>query len=126
MANNTILQKNSEIIRTFLGRRTKDNCDLQMVFSESLRIAKLAMIERPRDGAGRYVYEVHALEVDCIVKGRAHRLCNFGAKISMATRSGNTREGRSTCPSKFCLTILTTSVRWRRCFRNLKMSWAKP
>src|SRR5207302_4614810 len=41
--------------------------------------------EQERRQRGRKVYSLHAPEVECIGKGKAHRPYEFGVKVSVAT-----------------------------------------
>ena len=43
------------------------------------------MLEQERRQRGRKVYSLHAPEVECIGKGKAHRPYEFGVKVSVAT-----------------------------------------
>ena len=42
-------------------------------------------MEQERRQRGRKVYSLHAPEVECIGKGKAHRPYEFGVKVSVAT-----------------------------------------
>src|SRR5262249_35212583 len=43
------------------------------------------LLEQERRQRGRKVYSLHAPEVECIGKGKAHRPYEFGVKVSVAT-----------------------------------------
>ena len=43
------------------------------------------VLEQERRQRGRKVYSLHAPEVECIGKGKAHRPYEFGVKVSVAT-----------------------------------------
>ena len=43
------------------------------------------MLEQHRHQRGPKVYSLHAPEVECIGKGKAHRPYEFGVKVSVAT-----------------------------------------
>src|SRR5262249_39654366 len=43
------------------------------------------VLEQERRQRGRKVYSLHAPEVECIGKGKAHRPYEFGVKVSIAT-----------------------------------------
>jgi transposase, IS5 family len=43
------------------------------------------VLEQERRSRGRKVYSLHAPEVECIGKGKAHRPYEFGVKVSVAT-----------------------------------------
>ena len=44
--------------------------------------------------AGRKVYSLHAPEVECIGKGKAHKPYEFGVKVSVATPLNRSRGGQ--------------------------------
>ena len=44
-----------------------------------------ALLEQERRQRGRKVYSLHAPEVECIGKGKAHRPYEFRVKVSVAT-----------------------------------------
>ena len=78
-------------LRTYLGRVTrdigrkiKDNSALRQIFAQPLALARQVREQRPRQ-RGRKVYSLHAPEVECIGKGKAHRPYEFGVKVSVAT-----------------------------------------
>src|SRR5262249_35444157 len=43
------------------------------------------VLEQERRQRGRKIYSLHAPEVECIGKGKAHRPYEFGVKVSIAT-----------------------------------------
>ena len=43
------------------------------------------MLEQRQHQRGRKIYSLHAPEVECIGKGKAHRPYEFGVKVSLAT-----------------------------------------
>src|ERR1700674_6066215 len=78
-------------LRTYLGRVIRDiarriarNDTLQEMFAKPLSFARRV---RDQDRHQRWpkVYSLHAPEVECIGKGKAHRPYEFGAKVSVAT-----------------------------------------
>jgi IS5 family transposase len=78
-------------IRTFLGRVERDiarkvrNSEaLRDVFRRPLFLAERVREQRQKQ-RGRKVYSLHAPEVECIGKGKAHRPYEFGVKVSVAT-----------------------------------------
>ncbi len=78
-------------LRTFLGRverdiarRIKHNEALRDVFRRSLYLAERVREQRQKQ-RGKKVYSLHAPEVECIGKGKAHRPYEFGVKVSVAT-----------------------------------------
>ena len=87
-------------IRTFLGRierdiarRIKDNEALRDVFRRPLYLAERVREQRQKS-RGRKVYSLHAPEVECIGKGKAHRPYEFGVKVSVATTLFRSRGGQ--------------------------------
>jgi IS5 family transposase len=78
-------------LRTILGRVIRDvtrklasRPDLAEVFALPLSLARRVRDQRQRE-RGRKVYSLHAPEVECIGKGKAHRPYEFGVKVSVAT-----------------------------------------
>src|SRR2546423_120614 len=58
--------------------------DLREAFVRPLYLAR-RVLEQERRQHGRKVYSLHAPEVECIGKGKAHRPYEFGVKVSVAT-----------------------------------------
>jgi IS5 family transposase len=78
-------------LKTYLGRTIRDIArqiagedDLQAIFLRPLHLAS-RVLEQNRLQRGRKVYSLHAPEVECIGKGKAHAPYEFGVKISIAT-----------------------------------------
>ena len=78
-------------LRTFLGRverdiarRIKGDAGLRDVFRHPLYLAERVREQRQKQ-RGKKVYSLHAPEVECIGKGKAHRPYEFGVKVSVAT-----------------------------------------
>ena len=78
-------------LRTQLGRvyatsaaRSGDDAALRKIFEPPLSLARRVREQRQRQ-RGRKVYCLHAPEVECIGKGKAHRPYEFGVKVSVAT-----------------------------------------
>ena len=77
-------------LRTFLGRvvrdirrKTEGSADLEAVFAEELGKAERLLAQK-RDSKNK-LYSLHAPEVECISKGKAHRRYEFGVKAGIAT-----------------------------------------
>lgn len=77
-------------LRTYLGRVMRDierhikrKPDLGARFAGVLGIAHRIHAQRRHDK--HKVYSVHAPEVECIAKGKAHKRYEFGVKVSIAT-----------------------------------------
>src|SRR5262249_61182274 len=67
-----------------IERRIIGNEDLREAFVPPLFLAR-RVLEQERRQRGRKVYSLHAPEVECIGKGKAHRPYEFGGKVSVAT-----------------------------------------
>ncbi len=93
-------------LRTYLGRVIRDiarkiegNAALRenAVLGESvLRMLALArrVLEQKQHQRGPKVYSLHAPEVECIGKGKAHRPYEFGVKVSVATTLAHAKGGQ--------------------------------
>src|SRR5215218_6563204 len=78
-------------LRTMLGRVIRDvtrklaaRPEVADVFALPLALARRVKDQRQRE-RGRKVYSLHAPEVECIGKGKAHKPYEFGVKVSVAT-----------------------------------------
>src|SRR5580692_10889025 len=78
-------------IRTYLGRVTRDivrkiggDAELESVFAHPLMLGRRVREQRQHQ-RGQKVYSLHAPEVECMGKGKAHRPYEFGVKVSIAT-----------------------------------------
>src|SRR5260221_3709937 len=78
-------------LKTYLGRVIRDierhivgNEVLREAFVRPLFLAR-RVLEQERRQRGRKVYSLHAPEVECIGKGKAHPPYEFGVKVSVAT-----------------------------------------
>jgi transposase, IS5 family len=78
-------------LKTYLGpvirdieRRIVGNEDLWEACVRPLFLAR-RVLEQERRQRGHKVYSLHAPEVECIGKGKAHRPYEFGVKVSVAT-----------------------------------------
>jgi len=67
-----------------IGRRIAGDDDLEEIFARELSLAR-RVLTQDRHQRGRKVYSLHAPEVECIGKGKAHRPYEFGVKVSIAT-----------------------------------------
>src|SRR6266536_928118 len=67
-----------------IGRRIAGDDALEEVFARELSLARRVLAQDRRQ-RGRKVYSLHAPEVECIGKGKAHRPYEFGVKVSVAT-----------------------------------------
>jgi IS5 family transposase len=66
---------------------------LRRVFAEPLSLAFRVRHQRQTQ-RGRKVYSLHAPEVECIGKGKAHRPYEFGVKVSVATTLAPSKGGQ--------------------------------
>lgn len=79
-------------LRTYLGRVVRDierktagDEALSNIFSEPLSLAQRVLNQRRQDK--NKLYSLHAPEVECIAKGKAHKKYEFGCKVSIAATS---------------------------------------
>jgi IS5 family transposase len=87
-------------LRTMLGRVIRDvtrkiaaRPDLAEAFALPLSLARRVKDQRQRE-RGRKLFSLHAPEVECIGKGKAHKPYEFGVKISVATPLHRCRGGQ--------------------------------
>src|ERR1700678_3284548 len=87
-------------LRTYLGRVTRDiirrikgDGALEEVFGLPLMLARRVREQR-QNQRGPKVYSLHAPEVECIGKGKAHRPYEFGVKFSFATTLKHCKGGQ--------------------------------
>src|ERR1700678_880298 len=87
-------------LRTYLGRVIRDigrkiegNGGLEAAFAKLLLLARRVR-EQKQHQRGPKVYSLHAPEVECIGKGKAHRPYEFGVKVSVATTLKHCKGGQ--------------------------------
>src|ERR1700730_14099996 len=87
-------------LRTYLGRVIRDigrkiegNSGLEGMFAQLLLLARRVREQQQRQ-RGPKVYSLHAPEVECIGKGKAHRPYEFGVKVSVATTLKHCKGGQ--------------------------------
>jgi IS5 family transposase len=87
-------------LRTYLGRVMRDirrkisgQEDEQAIFRRPLWLAE-RVSEQRQNQRGKKVYSLHAPEVECIGKGKAHRPYEFGVKVSIATTLHRSKGGQ--------------------------------
>ena len=87
-------------LRTYLGRTIRDigrqiagEDELQDIFRRPLHLAERVINQR-KNQHGKKVYSLHAPEVECIGKGKAHCPYEFGVKVSIATTLHRSRGGQ--------------------------------
>jgi transposase, IS5 family len=76
-----------------IGRRIAGNETLEEAFARELSLARRVR-DQDRRQRGPKVYSLHAPEVECIGKGKAHRPYEFGVKVSVATTLHRSRGGQ--------------------------------
>ena len=87
-------------LKTFLGRvirdidrQVRDDPALNAIFRPALFLAG-RVHDQVRGQRGKKVYSIHAPEVECIGKGKAHKPYEFGVKVSVATTVASSRGGQ--------------------------------
>lgn len=87
-------------LKTFLGRTCRDiarqikgDDDLETIFKWPLYQASVVLKQKQRQ-RGRKIYSLHAHEVECIGKGKAHAPYEFGVKVSVATTMKRSKGGQ--------------------------------
>lgn len=87
-------------LKTFLGRvirdirrKIKGDKSLQAAFLRPLWLAERVRNQKTRDPLPK-VYSLHAPEVECIGKGKAHKPYEFGVKASIATTLKHSKGGQ--------------------------------
>ena len=87
-------------LRTYLGRTIRDiarqiagDDQLRDIFLRPLHLAGRVLEQRQKQH-GKKVYSLHAPEVECIGKGKAHAPYEFGVKVSVATTLHRSKGGQ--------------------------------
>jgi IS5 family transposase len=87
-------------LKTYLGRTIRDIArqivgedELQGIFRRPLHLAS-RVLEQRQNQRGKKVYSLHAPEVECIGKGKAHAPYEFGVKVSIATTLKRSKGGQ--------------------------------
>jgi transposase, IS5 family len=87
-------------LRTYLGRvigdisrKIEGNGGHEAAFAQLLLLARRVREQQQRQ-RGPKVYSLHAPEVECIGKGKAHRPYEFGLKVSVATTISHAKGGQ--------------------------------
>src|SRR3984957_16730858 len=79
-------------LRTYLARVIRDSGH-EAAFAQLLMLARRVRKQQQRQ-RGPKVYSLHAPEVECIGKGKAHRPYEFGVKVSVATTISHAKGGQ--------------------------------
>jgi transposase, IS5 family len=86
-------------LRTWLGRVVRDvgrkiagKAEIEALFTEPL--ARVTRLLRQRREDKHKIYSLHAPEVECIGKGKAHARFEFGVKVSVATTNARAPGGQ--------------------------------
>ena len=74
-------------------RKIKADADLESALARPLMLARRVREQRQHQ-RGPKVYSLHAPEVECIGKGKAHRPYEFGVKVSLATTLNRSKGGQ--------------------------------
>lgn len=87
-------------LRTQLGRVMRDirrkiggDADLRAAFAPKLALAERVHAQQARQ-RGPKIYSLHAPEVECIGKGKAHKPYELGVKVSVATPIARCKGGQ--------------------------------
>ena len=87
-------------LRTYLGRVIRDigrkiegDGGHEAAFAELLLLARRVRDQKQHQ-RGEKVYSLHAPEVECIGKGKAHKPYEFGVKVSVATTLSHPKGGQ--------------------------------
>ncbi len=88
-------------LRTWLGRLLRDiarkiagNAALKAAFAGPLGLIARLLRQRREDRGRDKLYSLHAPEVECIGKGKAHARYEFGVKVSIATTNAQAPGGQ--------------------------------
>src|SRR5205807_882492 len=76
-----------------IGRRIDGDPELEEIFAQPLSLSRRVLAQDQRQ-RGPKVYSLHAPEVECIGKGKAHRPYEFGVKVSVATTAHRSKGGQ--------------------------------
>ena len=98
------LRRQVRTLRTYLGRVVRDierqiadDQTRQLVFAEELAMAK-RLLAQEKHSKGK-LYSLHAPEVECLSKGKAHKRYEFGVKVSISsTNKSNFIVGAQSLP----------------------------
>ncbi len=85
-----------------IGRKIKGQTPLEEAFATELMLARrvhaqnknLRPVKGAPSGADLRIFSLHAPEVECIGKGKAHKPYEFGVKVSVATTLNHSKGGQ--------------------------------
>ena len=80
-------------VRRDIARKIKGHDHLIDAFARALSVTARVLRQKQRQ-RGPKVYALHALEVECIGKGKAHKPYEFGVKVSVATPLSHPKGGQ--------------------------------
>jgi len=113
-------------LRTYLGRVIRDiarriegNEALQAAFARSLSLARTVRDQKQHQ-RGYKVYSLHAPEVECIGKGKAHKPYEFGVKVSVATTLSHAKGGQFVTHVKAMPGKPYDATHWQQSYRRWK------
>jgi transposase, IS5 family len=96
----TVPNRSLRKLKTYLGRVIRDigrridgDAELEDIFAQPLSLSRRVLAQDQRQ-RGPKVYSLHAPEVECIGKGKAHRPYEFGVKVSVATTVHRSKGGQ--------------------------------
>jgi IS5 family transposase len=76
-----------------IGRKIEGDSGIEAAFAQLLMLARRVREQKQRQ-RGSKVFSLHAPEVECIGKGKAHRPYEFGVKVSVATTLKHCKGGQ--------------------------------
>jgi len=92
-------KKQFKKVKSYLGRVTRDiirQADLSKDPELAFLISQSEQLLRQEKNTPKKLYSLHAPEVECIAKGKAHKKYEFGCKVSVVT----------TCKEPWVLSVL--------------------
>src|SRR5437867_13457723 len=81
-----------------INRKTRNTAWLREAFDETLRKA-MQIRSQHHNQRGRKLYSWHAPETECIGKGKAHKLYEFGCNVSITTTNRRSNGGQFVLPA---------------------------
>jgi hypothetical protein len=113
------VQTNQGRVCRDIVRNIRRGARLKGIFTQPLSLAFTARDQR-QNQRGKKNYSLHASEVECIGKGKAHRPSEFGVKVSVATTRNRSKGGQLIAHVKALLgnpydgdTLATVAPKWK-------------